>query len=99
MNAPAKMGASLVNLDRAAAVLYLSGSHRGCVTGDAALACLSRLADFAARQALSKTSSPRPVNERRRFIAASCPATDAALITDKCASVNKTFKDHGGCNA
>jgi hypothetical protein len=98
MNAPAKTGAGLVNLDRAAAVLYLSGSHRGCVTGDAALACLSRLADFAARQALSKTSSSRPVNERRRFIAASCPATGAALITDRRASVNKTFKDHGGCN-
>src|SRR5262249_33086270 len=51
MDAPPEIGDGLVNLDRAAAVLSLRGSHRGCVPGGAALACLSRLANYAARRA------------------------------------------------
>jgi len=51
MNAPAEIGAGPADLDRAAAVLSLSGSHRGYVPGGAALACLSRPANYAARLA------------------------------------------------
>src|SRR6266545_315756 len=57
MDAPAKIGDGLVNLERAAAVLSLSGSHRDGAPSGAALASRSRLANFAARQALSRTSS------------------------------------------
>jgi len=38
MDATAEIGAGLINLDRAAAVLSLSGSHHDCAPGGASLA-------------------------------------------------------------
>jgi hypothetical protein len=41
MDATAEIGAGLINLDRASAVISLSGSHPDCAPGGASLASLT----------------------------------------------------------